>query len=201
MASAGRPSFDPKRLVGRRTLIVGEMRSGKTSYTALLLEELLSYFSEVVIIDMAPALGDVGLPLSHYMEIPPHVKYVRVRALRGPRKEGVTPEEVVFLAQQNASLIRPALEDFIEDPVPLLVINDLSIYLQAGPLDDLLRCLRLSHTFLGNSYYGKGLSEDKGTGISRRERKMVESLFSEMDFIIHLIGGSSRPFGLLSDSS
>jgi len=55
-------------------------------------------------------------------------------------------------------------------------------------------CLRLSHTFLGNSYYGRSLSEDKNTGISKREKEMVESLFSEMDFIIHLIDGISQPF-------
>ncbi len=189
MALVGRPSPDLKRLVGKRTLIIGEVGSGKTYYTALLLTKLLPYFSKAIIIDMAPDLGDIGLPLSRYMEIPPNVKYIRIRAMRGPRKEGTAPEEVIFLAQQNASMIRPALEGFIEDPAPLLVINDLSMYLQAGPINDLLLCLRLSQTFLGNSYYGKGLSEDKSTGISKREKEMVESLFSEMDFIIHMIGG------------
>ncbi len=185
MGSPGRPSAS--RFLGKRTLIVGDVGSGKTRYTAEILSYLLLSREGVTVIDMGPERRGIGLPLTRYVDIPNWVRYLRPKSLRAPRLEGKNADEVLRLAKHNLEVIRPFLLIYQEEPTSILVMNDLSIYLQAGPLEDILNCIRESSTFLGNAYYGSNLAEDKGSGISYRERVLVEELMRGMDYVILLV--------------
>ncbi len=162
------------------------MGSGKTRHTVEILYALLPR-EGVTVIDMGPERKGVGLSLARYMNIPDQVRYLRPKSLRAPRLEGRDAKEVLRLARYNLEAIRPFLLTYLEKPTPVLVMNDLSIYLQAGPLEDILNCVRKSSTFLGNAYYGSTLAEDRGSGISRRERILVEELMREMDCVMFLM--------------
>lgn len=178
------------RLLGRKTLILGDVGTGKTGYTVRLLESLLNILENsgtlITVVDMGPGKLGVGSPLSRYLRMPERVRYMRPEVLKAPRLEGRDAEEVIRLAMHNYEVLRPLILRYMEEPTPVLVINDLSIYLQFGPLEDLLECLRRSETFIGNSYYGLSLADDKGSGVSLRERVLVERLMGEMDYLVFL---------------
>ncbi len=178
--------------MGRKTLIVGDVGAGKTKLTAELLENLLVRVDppHVTVVDMAPERAGVGLALTRYLSLPEGVRYLRPSGLRAPRLEGRNRDEVLELARHNARLIKPLLDLYRTRPTPVLVVNDLSIYLQSGPLEDIVSCLNLSRTFLGNAYYGSRLEEDAGSGLSVRERRLVEELMRLVDVVVRL--GSGR---------
>lgn len=175
-------------LLGRRTLIVGDVGSGKTRLTAELLKGLLERVDpcHITVVDMAPERMGVGLALTRYLSLPEGVRYLRQEGLRAPRLEGRNRDEVLQLARHNARLIKPLLDLYRTRPTPVLVVNDLSIYLQSGPLEDVVSCLNLSRTFLGNAYYGSKLEEDAGSGLSVRERRLVEELMRLVDVVVRL---------------
>lgn len=179
----------PERLMGRRVLIVGEVGAGKTRLTALALASFLSTYPgyEGTVIEMAPSgIQGLGTPLEAYMALPSTVRLLTARPIRAPRLEGRSGAEVLELARFNARRLRPLLLAYLRRPTPLLAINDLSLYLQAGSPGLMNRAIMSAETFLGNAYYGSSLDEDKGSGISLRERKAVEALLGLMDRIIRL---------------
>lgn len=178
----------PEFLLGKRTLIVGKTRSGKTKLTADLLKGMLNFVNpeEVTVIDLAPRKSGLGSPLTNYLELPSVVRLLRPEVLRAPRLEGRNAEEVFKLARSNEEAIRPLLFSFLSKPTEVLVMNDLTIYLHAGDPELLMECLRVSRTFLGNAYYGRGEFDDKGSGLNERERELVEELMKHADLIVKL---------------
>ncbi|MEM1984371.1 MAG: hypothetical protein QXV05_06205 [Candidatus Korarchaeum sp.] len=177
----------PELLLGKRTLIVGKVRSGKTMITAQILSGILSLVreEEVTVIDLAPEKADLGARLTRYLRLPGGCRYLRPEGLHAPRLEGRDSEEVLRLAELNERIIRPLLLNFLREPTEVLVINDLTIYLHAGELALLLDCVNSSRTFLGNAHYGRDF-DDRGSGLNERERGLVEELMREADVIIKL---------------
>lgn len=175
-------------VAGLKVLILGEVGAGKTRLTAALLKDLLEVYEarEITVIDMAPPRrGGVGGRLRSYLpEI--QLRYLEPREIVPPRLTGRTAEEVLALAKANYEAIKPLIRQFSEAPTKVLVINDLSIYLHYGPLDDILACVARAETFLANSYYGRRLEDDKGSGLSARERGAIDALAKHMDLVIHL---------------
>lgn len=139
------------------------------------------------LIEMAPTtLPHIARPLRAYSSRAGDLRLLEAGPLRAPRLEGRDAQEVLALARHNAALLSPLLERFLRAPTPLLVIDDLSIYLQAGEPGLLERAIMAAETFLGNAYYGSSLTEDKGSGISARERRAVDGLSSKVDVVILL---------------
>lgn len=173
-------------LLGKRTLIIGGVRSGKTKLTAEILRSMLNHVKSATVIDLAPKKGGVGAALTSYIELPSWVRSLSPDVLHAPRLEGRDSEEVLRLAKLNEEKIKPLLLSFLSNPTELLVLNDLTIYLHAGDLELLLNCIEACGTFLGNAYYGRGEFDDKGSGLNERERELVEELMRKADFIIKL---------------
>ncbi len=169
-------------LVGKKTLIIGGVRSGKTGLTAEILKSLIDLIGSLTLMDFAPGRGGVGLPLSNYMSVE---NYERPEGLHAPRIEGRDAEEVLRLAKDNEEKIRPILISFLSRPTDALVINDLTIYLHSGDPDLLLKCINSSKTFIGNAYYGRDF-DDKGSGLNERERALVEELMKRVDLVIKM---------------
>lgn len=177
------------KVLGRKILILGDVGSGKTRLTAQILDSLLKEASvdDITIIDMSPTtITWIGGRLSSYTPNALKVRYLAPEVVRAPRIEGKNKDEVINLAEFNKKVIDPLLHEFIRRPTSILFINDLSIYLHAGGVEMIIECLELSNTIVANSYYGQSLLDDKGSGVSTRERKSLEELTYRFDDVLRL---------------
>lgn len=185
------PSF--KDLLGKKTLIMGDVGAGKTKLTRRLLTEAISlgYSREITVIDMAPETEIIdGRPIGGRLlepaERPNGVRYLAPLRVEMPRVKAASAEELRHLVDLNARRIRPLLEMYLDAPTPILFINDVSIYLQSGHLHPLIDAIEKAETAIINGYYGEYLAEDMGTGVSAVERRLMERLSLLMDIVIRL---------------
>jgi hypothetical protein len=182
-----------RELLGRKALILGEVGSGKSRLTAKLLEEAigLGYSDRIAVMDLSPDIrlpsGEVvGAPLTRYLAIGPPINYMRPPVVRAPRLEGNSREEVLRLADENARAMTAIFNGYLGEAREILFINDVSLYLHRGGLELLLSALSKANTSVLNGYYGARLGEDRGSGISKRERALVEDLAGRMDMVIEV---------------
>ena len=182
------PSISYSEIRGSKLLIMGDVNTGKTMMTKELLDEAIELDpGEVTVIDMAPRLfivegisfGGVLVGLGDY-----DVRCLMSDEIRTPRLSAETSEELLELADQNREKIERLLDKFQVEPSRILFINDVSIYLQCGKLERLWDTIQLADTVVANGYFGKGLEEDLGTGVSARERRLMEELASKMDVVV-----------------
>lgn len=174
-------------------LIVGDVGSGKTLLTANFLDQTVDkgYAPQVTVIDMAPPAMKIqgvmaGGTLADFTKSVLKVRYLKPVEVKAPRLTAKTSEELKQLAEFNRQIIEPLLTKFLHEPTPFLFINDVSIYLQAGGLEKLLKVIRKAQTFIANGYLGRKLEEDFGTGTSNRERDLMNKLLKKMDVVIKL---------------
>lgn len=181
-----------KDLINKKTLIVGELNTGKTKLTANLLNEAVNngYSNKITVIDMAPSInsiyGKIGERLESYTNCVKLVNYLKPDKVRAPRLEGRTGYEVLKLAQENAMNIDKLITQFLMKPTEILFINDLSIYLHMGDIQRVIQILTKSKTLIANAYKGILLKDDKGSGISKREEEMLNEVGKFMDIIIEM---------------
>lgn len=183
-------------ITGKRILITGEVNTGKTTLARELMNTLcfrgLSH--RMAVIDMAPEIPE-EIALRRGMKgvggrlVPAAcegVLYLTV-PLRPPRLSAGTEEEALAVAAQNRELIDGLFARFRTYPRDILFINDVSMYVQAGRADDLLRWIAGTPTVVANGYYGLRL----GTGtLSRREAEEMEKLIASFPFHVSLPGQS-----------
>lgn len=186
-------------LLGNRTLILGDVRSGKTRLTALLLREAmtLGFTKEITVIDMAPKIATVkglriGGRLFEVSKRPEGVRYLAPGRVETPRLSAKGGEELLRLVEENRRRIYPLLRSYISKPSPILFANDVSLYLQSGDLRTLLETVQAASTFVGNGYCGIALAADFSTGISRKERELMDQLAATMDVQIRLTAETPR---------
>ncbi len=182
-------NFSFKELVGFKVLILGESGSGKTVVLAKLLEEAVSleFANSITLIDLAPARhGNVGGKLTDYTRVAAKIRYLTDHDITPPRVIGKSRAEVLRLANHNLKIGNMMLNDYENSPTETLMINDLTIYLHSGELDDVLHCIEMASTFIATAYSGSRLSDDKGSGLTGRERRLVEELAKTMDRVIKL---------------
>jgi archaellum biogenesis ATPase FlaH len=171
-----------EELVGGRTLIVGERGRGKTQLTAKLLEDIAGFYplSEITAIDMAPTTLTPSSRLSQFTSLTERIRYLAPPVIRAPRIEARTREEVLELAEFNKRAIDTLLDEFLERPTKVLVVNDLTIYFHRGSASKVLRCVDKAETFLANAYMGGLLAgQDKGSGVSYREARELARFIKE----------------------
>lgn len=181
--------YNFKDLIGKRTLIKGDVGTGKTRLTENFLLAAVNFFppGHITVIDLAPQRRVVGeIWVGGTISVPNEIRYLRPSMVWAPRLDGKTKEDIIRLANENAESIEKLLDFFIKSPSPILFMNDLTLYLHAGSLEKLLKIIKLAETFVGNAYEGRGLREDKGSGISEREWLLVKQLEGFMDIIIDL---------------
>lgn len=181
-------SFSMSEIVGLKTLIVGDVGVGKTRLTRRLLgEELEMNLERVTVIDMAPDVVNIegvsvgGALLGAYKG---DIRLLRSNDIKTPRLSAKSPEELLQLADHNRREIEGLLDVFDTEPSETLFVNDVSIYLQSGKLERLWDTIKLAETVVVNGYFGTRLEEDLGTGVSARERRLMEELASRMDKVV-----------------
>ncbi|MGD9251699.1 MAG: hypothetical protein PVG19_10770 [Desulfobacterales bacterium] len=172
----------------RRTLILGDVNSGKTRETQRILSRWVAVNPTplMTVLDLAPEPvrgigGRLTLPASFmgrylFTEIIP------------PRLTGQSATEIADLAAANARAIEPLLDDCLKQPHPLLVINDVTLYLQAGDYARLSAVMQSATTVLINAYYGKRFEDHP---ITRRERRLTERLMADCDRVIRMPEGKT----------
>ena len=183
-------------IAGRRILITGEVNTGKTTLAGELMNTLCSrgLSSRMAVIDMAPEIPE-EIALRRGMKgvggrLAPAggegVLYLAV-PLRPPRLSAGTEEEALSIAAENRELIDGLFARFRTGHRDILFINDVSMYVQAGRAEDLLRWIAGTPTVVANGYYGRRL----GTGVlSLREAGEMEKLIASFPFHVSLPGQS-----------
>ena len=184
-----RVQLEGRNIVGKRVLILGEVGSGKTLLASNLLKELMTLYNpeEITVIDLAPQrMGEVGGKLSDYVDSIDKVRYLSPERVYTPRLTGTSREQVLKYAELNRRLMEPLFMGFVQRTTKILILNDITLYLHAGKLETILKCMRLAETFLATAYYGSRLAEDRRSGISVREKQIIKRLATYMDQIIEI---------------
>ncbi|MBW1924491.1 MAG: hypothetical protein JRJ35_13560 [Deltaproteobacteria bacterium] len=174
--------YEPAALRGRRTLFRGEVNRGKTE----LLSRILGAFLEagetdLAVLDMAPDLmRGVGGKMR-----PPRGNAVRYFAtmIHPPRLSGRTPDETRILAEGNARRLEILFDRVDERPAAVLLINDVSIYLQAAGPDRLMELVGRSPTVVMNGYWGLSLG---GGELGTREHDNMRVLAAACHRVVDL---------------
>lgn len=181
-------------ILGRKLLIVGDVGSGKTAQTAKLLAEATAVIGPngVTVIDMAPERrqwkgATVGGHLTEFLRESEGIRVLLPsEKLYAPRLEGSNANEVASLATRNARVIKLLLEEYSTKPTTVLFMNDVSMYLQAGSVNILMKAIARAKTVVANSYEGTALEEDRNSGISKRERDGLAALKAAVDHVLTL---------------
>ncbi len=174
-------------------MILGETASGKTKLAGSLLCEAQGRVDpdDITILDFAPAQTTLkGLRVGGKLrDLLPDIKcraYQSSNSIRAPRLEGHDANEVWKLAEHNASLTSDYIRSYLASPTPYLFVNNLTIHLHAGDVGLLLEAIRKSRTFVGNAYSGTLLEDDRGAGVSRRERQRLRKVAAFVDVVVNL---------------
>jgi len=181
-------------IVGRRLLITGDVGAGKTAMTARLLSEASSVLdpNDITVIDIAPERREfkgvaVGGRLTDFMTTETGLRVmVPSQRVSAPRIEGRTASDVLRLARLNARSVEQLFKQYSTVPTPVLFMNDVSIYLQAGEPTRLLEVMASAKTVVANSYEGLSLRDDHGSGVCQRELKGLALLKKTMDIVLML---------------
>ncbi len=166
----------------RKSLILGDVKSGKTQMTLELLSRIIDQKrDEVAVLDLAP---EKTRGIGGKMDVPSHplISYWTTTIIP-PRLAGRSIDEVEAYARRNAEAIEEVFASYLKNPKKILAINDVSLYLQTGSLDRLMEVLSLSHTVIINGYYGETFGNSP---LSRKERCQMDRLVKVCDRVIYL---------------
>lgn len=184
-----KPSFPTKSelrdFLGKKTLIIGGIKSGKTRFLCTLVEKVLQEGRErITVLDFAP---DLYRGVGGKMILPRHPRlcYLTTR-ITAPRLQGRDSAEVLALAQGNRCRIDALLAACPARPAPILVINDITLYFHTGSAERLKEVAATATTVVVNAYCGEDFQEEQ---VSRREREQLEAFMPFFDRILRMEGG------------
>lgn len=169
--------------MNRRTLIVGDVNSGKTSQTLNILKLFLKagYAGRIAILDLAPEnIQGIG----GKMELPQNDSLLYLTtSILAPRLTGNDEHHILELAEKNASATEKLFAKFLQQKREILFVNDATLYFQAGDFEHFLKILDASSTHIINAYYGHTFSDSE---LTQREKKFTEELMKLCDQIIEM---------------
>ena len=183
--------LDFNSLKGLHTLIYGETNTGKTFYTAKFVQYLLEIKKitpkDISILDFAPKLAyfnnlKIGGRIQDYYEDSVKCNNINFEGeIIPPRLRAKNKKEIYDHLCHNFNKIYEIMEIYNISPTPVLIINDISLYLHLGSIKYLIDTINKSDTFFGNSYYGSSISSKFSKLISIREKRKVESLIKNVE--------------------
>lgn len=174
--------IDIKDLLNKRTVIIGDVNSGKTQYTLNIIREFLtSGIRDIAILDLAPEkVREIGGKM-----IPPEAPEIlyMTTEIVAPRLTGSGDDEIQMLARENKQTIEKLFDTYLQNPQDIIFVNDVTLYLHAGSVDRLNQVLSTATTQVLNAYYGTTFLESL---LSRREKEQVDVLLKQCDILIEL---------------
>ena len=178
--------LDLNILVGKKTLIYGETNTGKTFYTAKFIQYLLEIKKinpkDISILDFAPKLASfnnlkIGGRIQDYFENSVKCNNITFKGeIIPPRLKANNKKEIYSNICHNFNKLYEIMEIYNSSPTPVLIINDISLYLHLGGNKYLINTINKSDTFFGNSYYGSSINSKFSKQLSIKEKRKVESL-------------------------
>lgn len=169
--------------IDRRTIIIGEVNSGKTSKTLDVVKLFLKsgYADKMAILDLAP---DAVRGIGGKMVPPPKEPLLYLTtSIFAPRLTGKDEYHTLQLAENNAKAIEILFNNFQRHQKEILFINDATLYLQAGNLLRFINILGTTSTQIINAYYGDTFPDSE---LTRREKKLTEDLMILCDQVIKM---------------
>jgi len=169
--------------INRGTIIVGDVNSGKTTYTLNILELFLKagFAGKIAILDLAP---DNIQGVGGKMEPPQDESLLYLTSsILAPRLTGKDEYHTLKLAKKNAITIEKLFTKFFLQKREILFVNDVTLYFQAGDFDRFIKILDTASTHIINAYYGHTFSD---SGLTRREKNLTEKLMKLCDQIIEM---------------
>jgi len=183
--------LDLNILVGKKTLIYGETNTGKTFYTAKFIQYLLEIKKinpkDISILDFAPKLANfnnlkIGGRIQDYFENSVKCNNITFKGeIIPPRLKANNKKEIYSNICHNFNKLYEIMEIYNSSPTPVLIINDISLYLHLGGNKYLINTINKSDTFFGNSYYGSSINSKFSKQISIKEKRKVESLIKTVE--------------------
>jgi len=178
--------LDFNSLKDLHTLIYGEPSTGKTFYTAKFVQYLLEIkkieSKKISILDFAPKLAyfknlKIGGRIQDYYENSVKCNNINFKGeIIPPRLKSKNKNEMYRSICHNFNKIYEIIEIYNSSPTPVLIINDISLFLHLGSNKYLINTINKSATFFGNSYYGSSISSKFSKLLSIKEKRKVESL-------------------------
>jgi len=182
-------SFDD--FIGAHTILYGEANTKKTYYTAKFVQYLTDIKKinpkEISILDFAPQLSNIrGLKIGGKIEdfFPQSIRCNNILfegEIIPPRLNANNKNELYQYAQMNYEKTFEILEIFNEEPTSILIINDVSIYLQLGNKKYILDTIKQVPTFFGNTYYGSSIKRNFAKLFSKNEKRSVKFLLKRVE--------------------
>ena len=169
--------------MNRRTIIVGDVNSGKTSQSVYILNLFLKagYAGKIAILDLAPGnIRGIGGKMEPPLDEP--LLYLTTSII-APRLTGKDEYHILKLAEENATAIEKLFAKFSQQKREILFVNDVTLYFQAGDFDRFIKILDSTSTHIINAYYGHTFSDSK---LTEREKKLTEALMKLCDQIIEM---------------
>ena len=190
------PGIHLEDYLSRKTLILGDVNTGKTTLTRTVLEALLcrqDLEGRIAIVDMAPEVpeklaNEKGLIGVGGKLMPPEghdILYLGGH-FEPPRLSSKTEEEAMEKAQQNRRIIEGLFRKLNLQSRDILLVNDVSMYLQAGTTENLTRWLDQAATVIANGYWGKRLGGGTLTERERTETAKLKTYFEQKGRILIL---------------
>jgi len=172
-----------KPYLGKRTLILGEVNSGKTEKTRHILEAFVraGYAEHLTVLDLSPEpVGHIGgkikvpagRPLLHFSP-----------TIFAPRLSGGNPDDIQRLALQNARMIEKLFPEIERQKRKILIINDATLYFHAGDLSRFMALLDTASTQVINAYWGDTFEDST---LTQREKRLTRQLKAACDEIVYL---------------
>ena len=182
------PGIHLEDYLSRKTLILGDVNTGKTTLTKKVLEALCrrDFGRRIAIVDMAPEIPDKlakekGLIGVGGKLMPPEWRDILYLGghFEPPRLSSKTEEEAMEKARQNRRIIEGLFRKLDGRSRDILLVNDVSIYLQAGTTENLTRWLDRAATVIANGYWGKRLGGGTLTERERTETLKLKTYFEQ----------------------
>jgi hypothetical protein len=185
-------NFSLENYIGSHTLLYGEIDTKKTYYTAKFVQFLIEKEKinpkEVSILDFAPPKEiiknvKIGGKIMDFYENSIICNNIYFEGdIIPPRLNARNRKELYENACKNYKKTFEILKSFNDSPTKILIINDISIYLHIGNKNLLLKAIKKSNTFFGNSYYGSSIKSNFATLFSLREKRLVEYIMKKVEF-------------------
>jgi GTPase SAR1 family protein len=189
------PDFHLEDYLKRKTLILGDVNTGKTTLTRKVLEALCrrDLGGRIAIIDMAPEVPEKlarekGLIGVGGKLMPPEGHNILYLGglFEPPRLSSQTEEEAMGKAQQNWQINEGLFHQLDGQWRDILFINDVSMYLQAGRMENLTRWLDQATTTVVNGYWGERLGGGTLTERERTETAKLKTYFEQKGRVLIL---------------
>lgn len=164
-----------------RTLIVGDVNSGKTRRTIEIMHLFLraGYAKKMAILDFAP--GDKG-GIGQKMTPPSDTDLIYLTSsITAPRLTGKDEPQTMKLAEDNANTIENLFIKYYQHQRDILFVNDVTLYFHAGNFEKISKLFYSTSTVVINAYDGQTFAD---SDLTRREKKLTRDLMKMCDLII-----------------